>query len=235
MALVACQECGQKISTDVKRCPGCGAKQRMPYSARLFVAGLVCFIFYAACSHRPPPTSGTPSAAASADAAPVDAYTGLSPADVVKRAETLDKRWVRSNQPYDGKEYVVVMKQDIADARAALLAIPEGNPAKTRAKELLARFDKRDAESKAAEELGLRKAYAKETEERMLPANMSATVTTEGASNRTLRIKFVLVSKAFSYQIANKTQIIDDAFMLGFQRVILDDGHGERYTWTPNK
>lgn len=233
MALVPCAECGQKISTDTKHCPSCGAKRRMPYPARLFVAALGVIVIFAALSgHKaaPPPVS-----AETASAPHISAYANLSPADVIKQAEALDHRWAKSNQPYDGKEWVLIKTEDVEDARTALRAIPDQDFAKPRAKTLLASFDKREAEGNAYTAREARKAFANNLEERMLSNGMSATVTAEGKDGRLLRIKFVLASKAFAYQVANRTDLVDRAFALGFQRVTFDDGFGKQYYYTPEK
>jgi len=37
MALIECAECGHQYSTDVNRCPSCGAKRRIPYPLRLAI------------------------------------------------------------------------------------------------------------------------------------------------------------------------------------------------------
>jgi hypothetical protein len=64
MALIACLECGDKISSDARRCPTCGAKRpgRFPIETRLVVGGLfaavaiiVAFIGYAKMDAGPDP------------------------------------------------------------------------------------------------------------------------------------------------------------------------------------
>jgi hypothetical protein len=234
MALVSCAECGQKISTDTKRCPACGAKRRMPYAARLLVGALGAIIIVAALSNRNAAPPVTPTAAAPSPPH-ASAYANLSPTEVIQQAEALDRRWAKSNQPYDGKEWILIKKQDVEDARIALRAIPDRDPAKPRAKTLLASFDKREAEGNAYTDRVARNGYAREIERRMLSNGMSATVTAEGKDARVLRIKFVLASKAFAYQVANQTHLVDDAFKLGFQRVTFDDGYGKQYYYTPDK
>lgn len=208
----------------------------MPYAARLFIGALGAIIIVAALFNRNAAPPVTPAAVAPSPSPPhASAYTNLSPADVIKQAEALDRRWAKSNRPYDGKEWVLVKTEDVEDARTALRAIPDQDSAKPRAKALLASFDKREAEGNAYTAREARKAFVSNLEERMLSNGMSATVTAEGKDARLLRIKFVLASKAFAYQVANRTDLVDRAFALGFQRVTFDDGFGKQYYYTPEK
>jgi hypothetical protein len=58
-----------------------------------------------------------------------------------------------------------------------------------------------DAKNQAKVDLQARKAFAQATEDKFLSQGMSATVTAQGPNSTTLHIKFVLVSKAFAYQV----------------------------------
>src|SRR5665647_3236477 len=89
-------------------------------------------------------------------------------------------------------------------AFAAFLASTSGLIFSKRASKL-ARFEKIkpevDAKKAAKADLQARKAFAQATEEKFLSQGMSATVTAQGPNSTTLHIKFVLVSKAFAYQV----------------------------------
>jgi len=75
MALIKCAECGHPYSTDVNRCPSCGAKRRMPYPLRLAIGiGGFAIIAYAMSHHSPKAPEAAPEAAAVA-AKPVPKYT----------------------------------------------------------------------------------------------------------------------------------------------------------------
>jgi type II secretory pathway pseudopilin PulG len=98
----------------------------------------------------------------------------------------------------------------------------------------LARFQKIkpevDAKNQAKADLQARKAFAQATEERFLSQGMSATVTAQGPSSTTLHIKFVLVSKAFAYQVQHADDFISACRRLGFKKIEMYDGYSEGWT-----
>lgn len=98
----------------------------------------------------------------------------------------------------------------------------------------LARFEKIkpevDAKKAAKADLQARKAFAQATEEKFLSQGMSATVTAQGPNSTTLHIKFVLVSKAFAYQVQHADDFITACRRLGFKKIEMYDGYSEGWT-----
>lgn len=70
MALIACHECGAKVSTSAKVCPGCGVKPKKPTSTLtwMVVAGVVFAVVYNVATAPPPPPAKTPEEIAQAEA-----------------------------------------------------------------------------------------------------------------------------------------------------------------------
>lgn len=97
-------------------------------------------------------------------------------------------------------------------------------------------FDKvREKQNAAAEEAAKklrRKQLAETMEEAFLKQGLSATVTSTGADGTTLRIKFVLVSKAFAYQIQHQSDLIEKCRDAGFRKIVMYDGYDETWTLT---
>jgi len=117
-----------------------------------------------------------------------------------------------------------------AQIYAGLLKLDPDN--KRYAKELaIARAANERAEAQAKADLlrAQRKALARTAEENFLKNGHSATVTTEGKDDTVLRIKYVLVSKAFAYQVQHQDEFITKCRELGFKRIVLDDGYIESW------
>ena len=89
-----------------------------------------------------------------------------------------------------------------------------------------------DANKKARAELASRKAFAQATEEKFLAQGMSATVTARGRNSTTLYIKFVLVSKAFAYQVQHADNFISECRRLGFTKIEMHDGYSEGWSFS---
>ncbi len=69
MALMACQECGAKVSTEAKACPSCGVKPKKPTSRlALGIAGLVLFGIIYGIATQPEPRVQSPEELAAAAA-----------------------------------------------------------------------------------------------------------------------------------------------------------------------
>jgi hypothetical protein len=87
-----------------------------------------------------------------------------------------------------------------------------------------------DAKKQARADLAARKQFAQETENKFLSQGMSATVTAQGPNSTTLHIKFVLVSKAFAYQVQHADDFISACRRLGFKKIEMYDGYSEGWT-----
>lgn len=130
-----------------------------------------------------------------------------------------------------------MLKQDAADEGIRVYSrLAQLEPANKDYATRLARFQKIkpeiDAKNKEKAELQARKAFAQATEDRFLSQGMSATVTAQGANSTTLQIKFILVSKAFAYQVQHAEDFLTACRQLGFKKIDMRDGYSEGWTLT---
>ena len=86
---------------------------------------------------------------------------------------------------------------------------------------------KRANADSAKQEILARVAMAKTIENGMLSEGYDVDVNAIGANHTTLRIKIILVNKAFAYQTAHSPEIIDSARGAGFKKLVLTDGYDE--------
>lgn len=87
---------------------------------------------------------------------------------------------------------------------------------------------KANAENEQQEILA-RDAMAKTIENGMLSEGYDVDVNAIGAKHTTLRIRFILVNKAFAYQTAHSPDIINSARDAGFKKLVLTDGYDEQW------
>jgi hypothetical protein len=99
---------------------------------------------------------------------------------------------------------------------------------KAAAAEEAANEKRANAENAKAEMLG-RDLMAKSIEDSMLAEGYDIDVNAVGGNHTTLRIKFILVNKAFAYQMAHSSEIIDNARAAGFKKIVLTDGYDEQW------
>lgn len=93
-------------------------------------------------------------------------------------------------------------------------------------------------EAKLAQELAARKQaaldarrlLARTTEENFLKNGQSVTIKAKGKDETDLHIEYVMVSKAFAYQVQHQEEFMTACRLAGFKRIILHDGFRE--TWT---
>lgn len=81
-------------------------------------------------------------------------------------------------------------------------------------------------------EIENRKKFARATEENFLKNGASATVTTKGSDATTLHIEYVLVSKAFAYQLQHNEDFMAGCRKLGYKKIELVDGFREGWVIT---
>ena len=84
------------------------------------------------------------------------------------------------------------------------------------------------ADSEKQEILG-RDTMAKTIENGMLSQGYNIDVNAIGPNHTVLRIKYILVNKAFAYQTAHSSEIIDSARAAGFKKLVLTDGYDEQW------
>lgn len=56
-----------------------------------------------------------------------------------------------------------------------------------------------------------------------------------GQKNTTLTFRYVLVTRAFVYQAANKTGFLDDCAEMGFKTVVFTDGYDQTWRYSVAK
>jgi hypothetical protein len=228
MALIQCTECGQKYRTDAKQCVACGAKRKTT-SPLVVIFGLFVGIGGLSAYFKaqdPPPVPAIP--------ARRNAYAGLAPAEAVKQALALQQAWARTESAKDKNGEGAPPPDDLTDARAALAAIPDADPMKPKATQLIGALDTLKTNHDAAALLRARKNFALAIEHSMLADGMNATVTAEGAGAKTLHITYVMVNKSYVYR-ATHTDMPAAAAQVGFEHFIFDDGYGHRFAWSPAK
>lgn len=90
----------------------------------------------------------------------------------------------------------------------------------------------RQAKEQAITDETARVAYAKTMENLFLHDGMSVDVDAFGPKHTRIRLKYVLASKAMSYQITEQRQdILSQMKALGFTAFTLTDGYDESWTW----
>jgi hypothetical protein len=77
-----------------------------------------------------------------------------------------------------------------------------------------------------------RQRFAEEYEKKMLTKGMDFTVRATGPQRRTLDMKWILVSRPLAYQLSQDQEVVENLQQMGFRRVIIGDGHDERYSFT---
>jgi hypothetical protein len=98
----------------------------------------------------------------------------------------------------------------------------------------LAKFQKvkmrADEQRLAKEARKRRQEYASKAETIFLDNWQSATVTTSGKDDATLRIEYVLVSKALVYQFLKRDGFVAGCKALGFKRLVFSDGYNQSWS-----
>ncbi len=118
-----------------------------------------------------------------------------------------------------------------ADAEAMVLRLRADKPniEKTYASAEKVRLAKLATEREASL-LQRRRAYARIAETNFLDGGRDYYVSTEGPESRTLRIKYILMSRPMVHQINNSATTVQAWRDLGFRSVILTDGYRESWT-----
>ena len=78
--------------------------------------------------------------------------------------------------------------------------------------------------------LAVRKKYPAQAERAFLDNGMDVYVTTVGKDARTLRIRYILMSRPLVHQMQNNGSLISTWREAGFHRVIMTDGYNSRWT-----
>jgi len=84
----------------------------------------------------------------------------------------------------------------------------------------------------------LREPYAKTLENNMLSQDMDVDVEAIGPRHTTLRMKYVLATKVWAYQITESSSMqsnFQDMRAIGFKKFVLWNGYDQSWTWTLDK
>jgi len=152
-------------------------------------------------------------------AAPPKAGNDTEVKALLDRGRAMDKQLADSTKPRapgSKADFAVVSKAEYDAAYKGLLQILPDNAYYQDAQKIIASLDKRVAEGediarKAAEKAKVenvagRKSFAASYERDLLRKGLSVTVTTEGDRSSTLKVKYVLVSKALPSKSAKITR-----------------------------
>lgn len=108
--------------------------------------------------------------------------------------------------------------------------VPENKTYAARRDAIEKQLEEQAAISLAKAQLDKRRRIATDAEENFLKRGFSVTIKPVGKDETVLQIEFVLVSKAFAYQISHQDDFIDACRKAGFKRIVMKDGYSE--TWT---
>lgn len=146
--------------------------------------------------------------------------TDAQVAEGIKHLKTL------RGTPMESEGKALLARYDAQKAQAEKVAA--ATAAANAKRENAANAKRENAENAKAEMLG-RDALAKSMENSMLSEGYNMDVNAVGANHTTLRIKYILVSKAFAYQMSQSSEIVSNARAAGFKKIVLTDGYDEQW------
>lgn len=121
----------------------------------------------------------------------------------------------------------------IAEAKALVARLRAEQPAIARAHDaMMAAYAKKVKAQTEAENLVARRAYPKKAEKAFLDAGQDFYLTVEGKEFRTLRVRYVLMSRPLVHQLTNSAKVVDTWRDIGFRKVIFTDGYNSTWTWS---
>lgn len=220
-----------------------GSGEKPITAGRLLFVGVVLSLLIAFVAVRPddpaPVSSPTTTAAKASNAAAV-----------IDDLRAFEAKWLAAKGKKDGE----IAHYEYATAIARIGMIPESDQRKAEAVAIgdrlkvdealirkmsdatYDRWAKRDEANRKAdaikrdkENLPIRRQYGKAVEKFFLDQGMDVYVTIEGPEARTLRLKYILMSRPLAHQISNNVKTLDTWRALGFRTVVLTDGYDK--TW----
>jgi len=114
-------------------------------------------------------------------------------------------------------------------AHKHLDAVPDSHPQKKAALADLATREKKALAEDRKQAAEARRQYAKTLERILLDRGLDARVTTQGANAETLRLQYVLMSRALADQLNQELRLQISG--LEFKKAIFTDGYNETWQW----
>ncbi len=232
MALIQCKECNKDISNTAKICPSCGAPvEKKPKQVSKLTIALVSSIgvlfVYSAINgsteankpnvspHETTTTSNTTSQPTTTTASQLSEYAF--------KLDEAQKRMV-SNTDALKKYYATAHQVKQATEDSLLLAsIRMAYSGEHRTQEELALKTKAEKLAPKVIEQG-RELYASMLQETFVKKGMDIDIEAKGKSNKTLRIKYVLMSQPLIYKFQNDMKLDEQAKQYGFTKIIYTNG-----------
>lgn len=231
MALKKCKECGQEISSDAKICPNCGKMQGISTSVGCLII-IVVIILIALISQNPPSYLDKKNDF-------VENSATVQDLSVLSASEHLEKAKKALSDGY--KPHKDIMKKswgNVSLAKEHLLAIKQTDREYDEAQKLLKVVREREKEIDQASKLiaaqvaiKMRENFARDYENNLLSQGMDVEVSLSGAEKKNINIKYVLMSRPLVYKLVNEGQFLENLKMMGFSKVVLDDGYGKSWTY----
>ncbi|QWG13648.1 hypothetical protein KMZ29_02610 [Bradyrhizobium sediminis] len=156
-------------------------------------------------------------------------------ANTVVAASQLNEQWEKS---FD-KTGKYPERQDPSfhhSMYGSLLRIPEESDSYSAARQLVDKFAVRQLKINAQERKAKierisndadgRKRFADTLDTGFLKAGRDASFKVSGAKNTTLEMVYILINRPFVYQITNESKFLENAWNMGFKKVIFRSGYG---------
>jgi hypothetical protein len=161
-----------------------------------------------------------------------DAFNNMTPAQHLAVAKEILKPDTPDDRIAEGMKHLQAVQGTPLEAQGTALRM-HYEAQKAQARRVFdieaAKSMKRATEESERQEILGRDAMAKSIENGMLSEGYDVDVNAIGANHTTLRIRFILVNKAFAYQTAHSPDIINSARDAGFKKLVLTDGYDEQW------
>jgi hypothetical protein len=165
-------------------------------------------------------------------------FNSLSPAQHLEQAKLLlrvDDQHPTAKEADLGLKHIAAIPKNSALYSQGKATQQQFEVAAHRKEEQNARKRVEDARKQAKDEAQakriLRDAMAKTLENKMLDEGYNVDVNAIGADHTTLRIKWILVSKAMAHNLSKQGDFFDNARKVGFRRVEITDGYEQTWYW----
>lgn len=232
MALIKCKECGNQVSNTAAVCPHCGAKvPRTSAFTKLVAAfiGLGMFGSIMSSINKNKPTENPEANIAVAAPAPPQAPPPVkSPTELLEEAKKLSTSVEKATleELNLARDLLAKIPADAPESKEASKISKKIAPAIAKKEETLKSAQKK---IQAALALATRQKIAETWETSLLDKGMSVDVTAEGKEKTTLKLKYVLVSKAFAHNLTKNGEFIQTLRNAGFKKLVMTDGYDD--TW----